>query len=60
MVYLDSDPNPASGIVGNHIYVVLGYNSATQKFSLYNVWGSTTQLSWAQVAANFNTYSFAP
>ncbi len=29
----------ASNIVPNHAYFVIGYNSSTQKFKLYNPWG---------------------
>jgi hypothetical protein len=59
MVGLDTRTSTASGIVANHVYVMTGYNSATQTFSLYNPWGYAQQLTWAQVAANFNYWSHA-
>jgi hypothetical protein len=59
MVFLDSNSATATGIVANHIYVMVGYNATTQVFSLYNPWGSQVQLSWSQVAANFGTFSYS-
>lgn len=47
----------APGIVADHAYVLLGYNSITHVFSLYNPWGSTVQLSWSQIATNFVGYT---
>jgi hypothetical protein len=58
MVWLDSKNTTAPGIVQNHVYVVTGYNAATQTFSTWNVWGYGQQLTWSQVAANFDSYSF--
>ncbi len=46
----------ANGIVPSHAYGVLGYNGATGRYVLYNPWGSTVELSWAQIAANFVGY----
>ncbi len=56
----------ASNIVGNHNYVITGYNATTQKFTLFNPWGvaggygsdysfkdGTLELSWSQITANF-------
>lgn len=56
----------ASNIVPNHAYVVTGYNSSTQKFSLFNPWGvnggydgrnfkpGTIELTWSEITANFS------
>ena len=57
MVTLDSKDVTASGIVKNHVYVVVGYNAATKTFNLWNPWGYYQQLTWAQVAANFDYYA---
>ncbi|MBL8793728.1 MAG: hypothetical protein JNM56_07480, partial [Planctomycetia bacterium] len=57
MVWLDSKNTTASGIVQNHVYVVTGYNAATQTFNTWNAWGYAQQLTWAQVAANFYGYT---
>jgi hypothetical protein len=54
--------NTALGIVGNHDYAVLGYDSATQTFTLLNPWGwnyggstpGILHLTWAQITANFS------
>jgi hypothetical protein len=29
----------ASNVVPNHVYAVIGYDSSTQKFTLFNPWG---------------------
>jgi hypothetical protein len=49
----------ASGIVGNHSYILTGYNYSTGKYKLYNPWagaGSEIELTHAQVANNFSTW----
>lgn len=56
---LDSRDATASGIVANHVYVMLGYNSSTGVFRVYNPWGYEQQLTWAQVAGNFSHWSQA-
>jgi hypothetical protein len=33
--------NPGNGMVGPHAYMVTSYNAATDRFQLYNPWGST-------------------
>jgi hypothetical protein len=58
MVLLDSKNATAPGIIHNHVYVVVGYTSATQMFSLYNVWGYMQQLSWSQISANFVAWTY--
>jgi hypothetical protein len=41
-----------SPVVGGHAYAIVGYNSATQKFSIFNPWGigyGLLSLSWSQI-----------
>jgi len=57
MVGLDTKPATDPGIVANHVYVMIGYSAAQQQFTLYNPWGYTQQLTWSQVAGNFNYWS---
>jgi Calpain family cysteine protease len=59
MVMLDSNPTTASNIVSSHIYVMIGYASSTKTFTLYNPWGSQIQLTWAQLEANFGTFTYS-
>lgn len=44
---------PGSGLFGSHVYVVIGYNSTTDTFTLSNPFGSSNPgpLSWAQLKA---------
>ncbi|OAI47763.1 hypothetical protein AYO44_08975 [Planctomycetaceae bacterium SCGC AG-212-F19] len=56
-VGLASKSVTAPGIVNDHAYVVLGYNTITHLFTLYNPWGMTLQLSWSQIAGNFSGWS---
>jgi hypothetical protein len=53
----DSNSSTAPGIVANHVYVMLGYNSSAHVFSLYNPWGYVQQVTWDQLAANFSYWS---
>ncbi len=41
------------GLYGNHAYGIIGYNASTDKFTLYNPWGTNQpgQLTWAQIQA---------
>lgn len=53
----------APGIVGNHTYVLLGFDSATRTFQLYNPWGPDNRpgyatllsLTWKELVANFGS-----
>jgi hypothetical protein len=53
------DSGVASNIVANHSYMLLGYNSGTQRFQLFNPHGfvntGTTELflTWAEITASF-------
>ncbi|MFO0809788.1 MAG: C2 family cysteine protease [Gemmataceae bacterium] len=49
----------SSGVVGDHAYGLVGFNSVTAKYTLYNPWGSTLELTWSQIVANFNGYWYA-
>lgn len=57
LIGLDTNATTASGITSNHVYIMTGYNATTHMFTLYNPWGYTQQLSWAQVTANFSSWS---
>jgi hypothetical protein len=50
------ESNPGNGVVDGHGYALVGYNAATRKFTLYNPWGSTIDLTWAQIQASFNGF----
>lgn len=52
----------AANIVAGHAYSLIGYNSSTQKFTLFNPWGINTssskpgviELSWSEAQSNFS------
>jgi hypothetical protein len=51
----------AANVVAGHAYQLVGYNAATQTFTLYNPWGNasaakpaTLTLTWAQMPASFS------
>jgi len=46
--------NSASALVQGHAYIVTGYNSSTDTFTLHNPWGVShpSPLTWAQLQAN--------
>ncbi len=63
-----SKSTPASSqIVGDHQYVVVGYNNSTQTVTLFNPWGinngsqypGLVQLTLSQLKANFDFWSVA-
>lgn len=51
-----------ANIIASHAYALIGYNSATQMFTLFNPWGvengtskpGIIELSWNQIEANFS------
>jgi hypothetical protein len=57
LVALDTKDSTATGIVPNHVYILLNYNSSNGTYTLYNPWGYTQTLNWSQVASNFNAWS---
>jgi hypothetical protein len=55
---------PDSRIVGNHQYIVVGYNHSTQTVTLFNPWGidngeapGVVSLTLSQLANNFDYWS---
>jgi hypothetical protein len=54
------DSGVAAGIVANHAYMLVGYNSGTGLFELFNPHGFVTggntvlQLTWSQIVASFD------
>jgi hypothetical protein len=52
----------ASNILADHGYALVGYNSSTQKFTLFNPWGidngsskpGILELAWNEIASNFS------
>jgi hypothetical protein len=57
LIGLDTDDSTATGIVADHVYIMIGYNASTQTFSCYNPWGYVQQLTWSQIVANFDFWS---
>jgi len=52
-------PASGTGLVGNHAYNILSYNSGTARFTLYNPWGSSqpNQLTWTQLTRSCDGFS---
>ena len=48
--------NPGNGVAASHAYALTSYSAATGKFTLYNPWGSTIDLTWDQIRTSFNGY----
>lgn len=54
---------PNSDVVGNHCYALVGYNSTTGKFKLYNPWGAGAskpdfvELTVSQIMQNFSNWA---
>jgi hypothetical protein len=42
-----------SGIVPLHAYPLIGYDSSTETFTLFNPWGSQIELTWSEITPNF-------
>jgi hypothetical protein len=40
-------------MVGDHAYAVTGYNTSTGRFTLQNPWGSYAEISYSDLAANY-------
>ena len=60
-VTLGTASSTTDGVVGGHAYVVTGYNSSTDTFSLHNPWGTShpSPLSWSQLQANCTMFTVA-
>jgi Calpain family cysteine protease len=65
------DDKTADNVVPNHAYTVVGYDSSTQKFTLFNPWGvdgayykdgnfkpGILELSFAELKNSFDSYSY--
>ncbi len=48
----------AGGLVGSHAYIVTGYNSVTDTFTLFNPWAFAhpTPLTWSQLQSNCSMF----
>jgi hypothetical protein len=59
------DAPPNDDVVGNHVYVMVGFSSTNQTITLRNPWGPGASepvlltLSFAQVQANFDRWDAA-
>jgi hypothetical protein len=66
LIGLSSKNTVASNLVSTHGYVLVDYNSSTQRFTLFNPWGinsSTTkpglvELNWDEIVANFSSWDY--
>jgi hypothetical protein len=70
MAISDKADPPDPRIPGNHVYAVLGYNSLTETFTIFNPWGfdrGTTSLaqnpalmdlSWTEIVDNFGCWHY--
>jgi hypothetical protein len=49
------------GLYSSHAYAIVGYNASTDKFTLYNPWGSNQpgQLTWSQLQATCSQMAVA-
>ncbi|MBD2776831.1 C2 family cysteine protease [Iningainema tapete] len=62
LIGLSTKSNTAQNIVSNHAYALLGYNPASQQFTLFNPWGinnnstkpGIVQLNWSEIQTSFN------
>ncbi|MGA2034312.1 MAG: C2 family cysteine protease [Thermoguttaceae bacterium] len=55
------DPDSATGLYGDHCYVVRSYDSTTDTFQLYNPWGCdqpNQNLTWSQLQADCHYYAY--
>jgi hypothetical protein len=57
-VTIGTNGSVAAGLVAGHAYVVTGYNSSTDRFTLFNPWGTThpTPLTWQQLQSNMSMF----
>ena len=53
--------SPGNGVVGNHAYILTGYNTQTGTFTCYNPWGTSHPgpLTWTQLKTSFLAASIA-
>lgn len=45
-------------VVSHHVYALTGYNATTDRFTLYNPWGSSIVLSWTQITQGFRAWHY--
>ena len=53
--------SPGNGLYGGHAYLVIGYNSTNDTFTLYNPWGVSHPgaLSWSQLQTSCQLFTVA-
>jgi hypothetical protein len=65
MTFASKDSGVAANVAANHAYTVVGYNSTTQKFKLFNPWGvdngssksGILELGWSELTASFGGWT---
>jgi hypothetical protein len=65
MTFASKDSGVAANVAANHAYTVVGYNSTTQKFKLFNPWGvdngssksGILELGWSELTASFSGWT---
>jgi hypothetical protein len=57
-VTVGTNSSVGTGLVAGHAYVVTGYHSSTDRFSLFNPWGNThpTPLTWQQLQSGMSMF----
>jgi Calpain family cysteine protease/Bacterial pre-peptidase C-terminal domain len=58
LIGLASKSITSGNIVASHAYTLVGYNSSSQRLSLYNPWGSNIEISWDELQANFSSWDY--
>jgi hypothetical protein len=71
LLAVDSKETPVkAGIPGNHAFTVVGYNSTTDKFTVFNPWGydrgpgslsanpAEQELTWSEIVGNFRMWDY--
>lgn len=62
ITFCTPDNPPNEDVIGNHCYIMVGYNATTQTITLRNPWGGSNAnitLSFAQIQANFTSWQSA-
>jgi Calpain family cysteine protease/Bacterial pre-peptidase C-terminal domain len=66
LIGLSSNNSVSSNLVSTHGYVLVDYNSSTQRFTLFNPWGINSsatkpglvELNWDEIVANFSSWDY--
>jgi hypothetical protein len=58
MVALNTKASVEHGIVANHSYTLINYNTTSDRFQLYNPWGREVELTRQQISNNFSSWDF--